>query len=193
MKTMILAFAVCLAGSGARAQSIEAARLSVENLLASAASVKVAVPVAAAAEAAPSQETLDRLFKADDEIVRLQTLLGQYVVGKTINGPVLRKAPVEIELGAEYKDVLALFPSLRQTVVDGRIRVRIGEDVAAEYGRLRAEFMARLPRLILLERVSGLGNDLSRGHLTWARGLQIVSQPECVELVGRVPWPGFCS
>ena len=40
---------------------------------------------------------------------------------------------------------------------------------------------------------AGLGNDLSKGHLVWARGLKIVSQPECVELAGKSPWPGFCS
>lgn len=156
--------------------------------------VKVAKPAVLAAEAVqPSPDLLDRLFKTDDEIVRVQTLLGHYVIGKTISGPILIPNPVEIVIGAEYRDILQLFPFLRTVAVDGRFRVRLGTNIAAEYGRIRAEFMARMPRLILLEKATGMGNDLSRGHMIWARGLQIISQPECVGTVGRSPWPDFCS
>lgn len=157
--------------------------------------VTSAKPAVIAAQApVPNPDLLERLFKTDDEIVRVQTLLGHYVIGKTISGPVLIPNPVEILIGGEFRDVLNLFPFLRSVAVDGRIKVHLGGgNIAAEYGRIRAEFMARLPRLILLEKATGLGTDLSRGHMIWARGLQIVSQPECVGIVGRSPWPDYCS
>lgn len=152
------------------------------------------VRIAAAGPAqAPSPEMVERLFKADDEVVRLQALLGRYVVGRTISGPVLITSPVEVQLGVEYRDILGLFPALRPVEADGRLRVRLGADIPSEYARIRAEFMARLPRLILLEKATGVGRDLSRGHLVWARSLQVLSQPECVGLAGREPWPDHCS
>lgn len=149
----------------------------------------------AAAEAAPppNPDMVERLFKADDEVVRLQALLGRYVVGRTLSGPVLITAPVEVQLGLEYRDILGIFPGLRPVEADGRLRVRLGADIPSEYARIRAEFMARLPRLILLEKATGVGRDLSRGHFVWARSLQVVSQPECVGLAGRDPWPDYCS
>lgn len=157
--------------------------------------VEVSVPrsMAVGEPAAPNPDLFDRLLKADDEVVRVQNLLGHYVIGATINGPILRREPIELVVDIGYQDLLAKFPFLRQTHVDGRIKVRLGDNVAGEYGQLRAEFMGKLPRLILLERIAGLGNDLSRGHMVWARRLQIVSQPECVDLAGRNPWPAFCS
>ncbi len=157
---------------------------------------RVSAPVprgVAVGQAAPDPDMVDRLLKADDELVRVQTLLGAYVVGTTINGPILRREPVELVVGMDFQELLGKFPFLPATRVDGRFVVRLGTNTQAEYAQLRAEFMARLPRLILLERLAGLGNDLSKGHLVWARGLKIVSQPECVELAGKSPWPGFCS
>lgn len=147
----------------------------------------------AVGDSVPNPDLVDRLLKADDELVRVQTLLGAYVVGTTINGPILRREPVELVVGLDFQELLGKFPFLPASQANGRIVVRLGTNTQAEYAQLRAEFMARLPRLILLERLAGVGNDLSKGHLIWARGLKIVSQPECVELAGKNPWPGFCS
>ncbi len=187
MKTMILA-ATLLVPSTVRAGAFDA------YLPEPGPRVQAAVPRAVAVgETAPNPELVDRLLKADDELVRVQTLLGAYVIGTTINGPILRREPVELVVGLDFQELLGKFPFLHATRVDGRIVVRLGSNVQSEYAQLRAEFMARLPRLTLLERLTGVGNDLSKGHLVWARGLKIISQPECVEMAGRNPWPGFCS
>ena len=195
MKNNLLVQAAVLIAlaSAARAQSIEFIRSSGESFLDIPNPAAVVAPEPVSATPAVSPDVLERLLKADDELARVQTLLGQYVVGSTINGPVLRRAPVELTLGADYESILAAFPFLQRTVVNGQIRVRLGADVASEYGRVRAEFAARLPKLILLEKLAGVDRDLSRGHLVWARSLMILSQPECVNMAGRTPWPDYCS
>lgn len=187
MKEMILAASLILPG---------AARAGAFDAYLPEPGPRAQVPVLlgiAVGEAAPDPGVVDRLLKADDEMVRVQTLLGAYVVGSTIHGPILRREPIELTVGLDFQDLLGKLPFLPAAQADGRIVVRLGTNTQAEYAQLRAEFMARLPRLILLERLAGLGNDLSKGHLVWARGLKIISQPECVELAGKNPWPGFCS
>lgn len=193
MNAQRIAGALVLLAPVARAQSIESVRASGEDFFAGASLEQAAAPdPAPTMPAAPSPDVLDRLLKTDEDIARVQTLLGQYVVGASISGPVLRRAPVDVTVGADYEAILAAFPFLQRTAVNGQIRVRLGADVASEYGRVRAEFMARLPRLILLEKLAGVDKDMSKGHLVWARALQIVSQPECVNMAGRSPWPDYC-
>lgn len=188
MKSPILAVAALCCGTAVWAQPFEAQLSAAERHLWAARPL-----VLPAKPHRPDPALLDRLFKADDEVLRLRTLLGQYVVGQTVNGPILIANPVEIHFGIDFRDVLALFPFLRPVELDGRIRIRIGDNVAGEYGKVRAEFLARLPRVILLEKAAGIERDLSRGHLVWARNLQILSQPECAGLAGREPWPYYCS
>ena len=157
MKTMILA-ATLLVPSTVRAGAFDA------YLPEPGPRVQAAVPRAVAVgETAPNPELVDRLLKADDELVRVQTLLGAYVIGTTINGPILRREPVELVVGLDFQELLGKFPFLHATRVDGRIVVRLGSNVQSEYAQLRAEFMARLPRLTLLERLT----DLVAGMRGW--------------------------
>ena len=181
MRQGYIAAVILMTTSAARAGLVDIAPIT---------DAKPAVFTAIAAE--PDSYLTQLMFNTDYDITCMQTLLGQYVAGRSINGPVLISNPVEIKLSMECVRVLRQFPFLHVVMENGHLDVLLGGNAPSEYGRIRAEFMASMPRLIKLERMVGAGNELSRGHLLWARNLMIVGQHECVNMVGPNEWRQYC-
>ncbi|MEK7858146.1 MAG: hypothetical protein AAB320_03310 [Elusimicrobiota bacterium] len=130
----------------------------------------------------------DRSGQAVEAAIFVQSLLGKYVVGSSISGPILRKEPFELEVDVRFAALVSKYPFLG-AVTNGRIRVNPGENVAAQYQALRAEFIGRLGGAI-----SAAGREPRTIALArWARSLRILSQPDCLDIFTRLPWPDFCS
>lgn len=120
----------------------------------------------------------DPVLKLANDLRDLQTLLGSFVVGKTLSDPILKQS-LEFEVNGNIGALINRIFSLN-IPVGGRFRLNNHQEVVARYQSVRAEYLAVFGQLATYDKK---GKDLAAVSAVWARNLEIISQPECIAIL----------